>query len=419
MIDSLAQTQFHSKEGRGLGPALLQVLWLQRVWRRVPSFWGVTSLKLTLYDYCLEQGKEALFQEWNEEKNGGPMPTNLSRGSHQKAWWRCARGHSWEAAVYSRTGGSGCPYCGGKLAWPGENDLASQRPDLAALWHPTKNAPLTAEQVTMGTHHKAWWVCEKGHEWQAAVKTRVSGTGCPYCANRAVVPGENDLTTTHPELAQEWDVEKNTRTPSEITSGTNRKVWWHCEKGHQWQASVASRVRGAGCPHCAGKKRVPQENNLGSQFPDIAAQWHPTKNGKLTPETCSPSSNRKVWWRCPLGHEYQAAVGARTVNGSDCPYCTGRKVLAGFNDLATLEPAIAASWHPTLNGTLTPQDVTTGSRRKVWWECPEGHVWKAVVYSRARKQKTGCPVCAGRVKEPQQMRYAAMFTVSPAQEIQK
>ena len=81
----------------------------------------------------------------------------------------------------------------------------------------------------------------------------------------------------------------------------------------------------------------------------------------------------------------------------------------GFNDLETLNPAVAASWHPTLNGTLTPEDVTTGSRHKVWWACPEGHVWKAVVYSRARKQKTGCPVCAGRVKGPQQTRYAVML----------
>lgn len=370
---------------------------------------GVNIVKLSLYDYCAAQGKEAILREWDREKNGGEVPADLSRGSHQKAWWTCERGHSWEAMVYTRTAGSGCPYCAGRLAWPGENDLASQRSDLAKQWHPTKNAPLTAEQVTIGSHHRVWWQCKKGHEWQAAVKTRVGGTGCPYCANRAVIPGENDLSTTHPELMQEWDNEKNSLNPKEITSGTTRKVWWYCETGHQWQASVASRARGAGCPICAGKVIISQENDLGSRFPDIAAQWHPTKNGKLTPEICSPSSNRKVWWMCPLGHEYQAAVGARTVSGSDCPYCTGRKVLVGFNDLETLNPAVAASWHPTLNGTLTPQDVTTGSRRKIWWECPEGHVWKAVVYSRAGKQKTGCPVCAGKVTNPQQMRYGVIF----------
>ncbi len=356
-------------------------------------------MKKTLYDHCVEQNREDLLRQWDSTKNGALTPTGLSYGSKQKVWWTCDKGHSWIATVYTRTGGSGCPYCAGRQAWPGENDLASQYPALAAQWHPTKNAPLTARQVPVGSHHKAWWQCEHGHVWQAPVKTRVGGTGCPYCANRLVHSGENDLATTHPALLQEWDDEKNTLSPLEITAGTTRKIWWRCEKGHQWQATVASRVKGTGCPVCAGKVIVPGENDLNTHFPHIAAQWHPTKNGSLTPENCSPSSNRKVWWRCPLGHTYQAAVGARTVNGSDCPYCAGKKVLVGFNDLASVAPTVAASWHPTLNGTLTPQDVTTGSRRKVWWLCPEGHVWKAVVYSRARKQKTGCPVCAGRTKE--------------------
>lgn len=358
-------------------------------------------MKKTLYDYCVEHRRESLLQQWDLEKNGSLTPTGLSYGSKQTVWWTCEKGHHWAAAVYVRTSGSGCPYCAGKRAWPGENDLASQYPALAAQWHPTKPAPLTAEQVPIGSHHRAWWQCERGHVWQAAVKTRVGGAGCPYCANRMVIPGENDLATTHPELSQEWDREHNTRSPQEVIAGTTRKFWWRCGKGHRWQATVASRVSGSGCPVCTGKVIVPGENDLNHHFPDIAAQWHPTKNGNLTPETCSPSSNRKVWWCCPLGHTYQAAVGARTVNGSDCPYCAGKKVLVGFNDLATLEPAVAASWHPSLNGTLTPKDVTTGSRRKVWWVCPEGHVWKAVVYSRARKQKTGCPVCAGRGKNMQ------------------
>ena len=84
--------------------------------------------------------------------------------------------------------------------------------------------------------------------------------------------------------------------------------------------------------------------------------------------------------------------------------------MKGFNDLATLEPKVAESWHPTLNGSLTPDTVTVGSRRKVWWLCEQGHVWKAVVYSRAGKQRAGCPVCAGRVKEGVQARYVVSNT---------
>lgn len=211
-------------------------------------------------------------------------------------------------------------------------------------------------------------------------------------------------------LLSQWDAAKNTPlTPEDVTYGSKTKVWWQCEKGHSWQATIVSRVHGTGCPVCAGKVVVPQENDLASLFPNIAAEWNYAKNGSLTPQSFTASSNRKVWWRCELGHEYQAEIGARTVNGSSCPYCAGRKVLAGFNDLQTLEPKIAAQWHPTLNGTLTPDMVTVGSARKVWWQCGDGHVWKAVVYSRTGTKKCGCPMCAGTVNRRRQKRYGAML----------
>lgn len=99
---------------------------------------------------------------------------------------------------------------------------------------------------------------------------------------------------------------------------------------------------------------------------------------------------------------------SRSREGAGCPFCAGRKVWPGFNDLETVEPKVAAQWHPTLNGQLTPRMVTAGSRRKVWWQCPEGHVWKAVVYSRAGKRKCGCPVCAGRISEARMKAYRHM-----------
>ena len=211
--------------------------------------------------------------------------------------------------------------------------------------------------------------------------------------------GENDLAATHPELAAQWHPTKNGgMTPRDVVSGSPSRVWWLCPEGHAWQARVASRANlGTGCPVCAGKKVLPGVNDLRTRFPGVAAQWHPTKNGQLTPEMVTPKSNRKVWWLCPLGHAYQAMVGSRVQAGSGCPYCAMRKVLPGFNDLATRAPEIAAQWHPSLNGTLTPAMVTPGSHQKVWWTCPNGHVWKAAIYSRACGQKAGCPVCAGRV----------------------
>ena len=104
-----------------------------------------------------------------------------------------------------------------------------------------------------------------------------------------------------------------------------------------------------------------------------------------------PASNRKAWWKCPLGHSYSAVISSRALRGSDCPYCAGSKALAGFNDLAAKAPDVAAQWHPTLNGNLTPEMVTPGSHRRVWWQCPLGHTWKAFVYSRTGRRGAAVP----------------------------
>lgn len=368
-------------------------------------------MRMPLYDYCMEQDRSDLLKEWHPTQNGNLTPHDVTYGSRRKIWWRCGQGHEWEAAVYCRTGGgSRCPYCAGKRTYPRGNDLASQYPELAAQWHPTKNGELTPEMVTTGSHKAVWWICEKGHEWQAIVKSRTEGCGCPVCANRAVIPGINDLKTMFPNLAKQWHPTKNGKlTPQDVVPGTLRKVWWQCEKGHEWKAAIASRVNSAGCPVCAGKIVIPGENDLATFCPEYAKEWHSTKNGELTPKNVSPYSNRRAWWVCPKGHEYQAMVSARAYRGNGCPYCAGRKVLPGFNDLATREPEVAKQWHPTLNDTLTPEMVTIGSHRKVWWECPNGHIWKAVIHSRASGAKCGCPICAGRVNGNRVERYAALL----------
>lgn len=277
---------------------------------------------------------------------------------------------------------------------------------LLRQWHPKRNGDLTPKDISVGSHQKVWWRCDKGHEWQALVKSRVCGSGCPVCTNRRIRLGENDLAATHPDIARQWHPIKNgDLLPCDVTAGSRRKVWWTCDKGHEWQATVTSRTNHTGCPVCAGKRIIPGENDMASAYPELAAQWHPTKNGLLRPDGVSVCSNRRVWWKCPLGHEYVAPVSHRTTRGDSCPYCGGRRVLAGFNDLATLEPKIAAQWHPELNAPLTPDMVGVGAKRKVWWQCGEGHVWKSMIYSRTGKMRCGCPVCAGRTRMLRTRRY--------------
>ena len=280
-------------------------------------------------------------------------------------------------------------------------EFLAANPTFSREWDGEKN-PISPDAISAGSREKVWWRCPRGHSYFAAVYARTAlSRGCPYCAGQRPLAGFNDLATTEPEIAALWDGEKNAPlTPRDVTSGSHREVWWRCDRGHSWRTQVFSLTKGGtGCPYCAGKLVITGETDIAAKMPELEKEWCADLNGALTPADVSCGQRRAVWWRCEQGHVYQAAIYSRAKEGgTGCPYCAGRRVLAGFNDLATLLPELAAQWHPTLNGPLTPAQVTRGSKRQVWWRCGEGHVWKAAVYSRTRKRGAGCPVCAGTVK---------------------
>lgn len=133
-------------------------------------------------------------------------------------------------------------------------DLLTQNPQLAEEWHPTLNGKLLPSDVSAGSGKKAFWKCPKcGYEWEAVIANRTKlGRGCPCCANRVVVKGVNDLETTHPEIAKEWDQNNNgTLTPSDVTYGSGKKVSWKCPRGHVYSATILHRTSGSTkCPVC-------------------------------------------------------------------------------------------------------------------------------------------------------------------------
>ncbi|MBP5275624.1 MAG: zinc-ribbon domain-containing protein, partial [Lachnospiraceae bacterium] len=482
--------------------------------------------------------QKELLKEWHSTKNGNIRPEEVTAASGIKIWWKGKCGHEWNAAINSRVNGRGCPVCAGRQVLVGYNDLKSVNPVLAKEWNHEKNGSLTPEMIIAGSEKKVWWICEKGHEWLAAVKDRNRGRGCPICAGKAVQIGVNDLATTKPELAKEWNYSKNgTLKPDSFTSKSGKKVWWVCEKGHEWEATIASRADGRGCPICNKEKQtsfpeqaifyyisrlfpdalngdigaigieldiyIPsincaieydgyrwhqnkendktkndlcaekgiklirireeglpfydncicirrenrknidslndvikaiiktlgsnylgsidvskdessildsyifqeKEKSLGALFPEVAKEWHPTKNGLLTPYSFSYGSKKRMWWLGKCGHEWQASIGERTVRGYGCPICSGRQVYSGINDLETFNGDIAREWDNEKNGDITPNQVTIGSSKKVWWKCQYGHEWLSSVISRV--QGHGCPICArqrslSKVKEIEQ-----------------
>ena len=205
------------------------------------------------------------------------------------------------------------------------------------------------------------------------------------------------LAEEHPELVPQWGT-SNELSPSDVSSGSHKKVWWTCEKGHSWEATIKNRaLLGSGCPYCEHRAVLKGYNDLQTLFPDVAKTWSP-KN-KRKPTDVSSRSNVEVWWRCKQGHEWKARVADRT-EGHGCPYCAGHKVWKGFNDLATTHPHLISEWSDK-NKDITPESITCKNRSNVWWNCKRcGHEYQAVVYARANGRI--CPFCVA--KEIQRLR---------------
>lgn len=469
-----------------------------------------------------------LASEWNYEKNGQLMPTEITNGSNKMVWWKCKAGHEWQAPPNRRKTGTGCPYCANKKIKIGYNDLATTHPELTEEWDYEKNGKLKPTSLSSGSNKKVWWKCSKGHEWSYRIVDRVNrNDGCPYCSNHKIIVGENDLLTNNPELIKEWNYEKNGKLkPEEFSSGSGQKVWWKCSKGHEWEATISRRIRGNRCPICMkerstslsekivlyyvkkyfkntlenyspdgfgkrdidiyvpeinvaieydgqqfhksykkdldkdilcdksniklyrirepkcidyesnsikiklseitnkelevaikdllkkmGKEKVDicisddlteiykmiefyeKEKSLGKMNPNASKDWNYEKNGNLTPESVFANSRKKVWWTCNKGHEYIMSVCDKNSRGG-CPICSNQKLLVGYNDLATTNPVLAKDWNYERNGKLKPTDVFAKSPKKVWWKCEKGHEWEATLNSRS--SGSGCPICSNR-----------------------
>ena len=152
----------------------------------------------------------------------------------------------------------------------------------------------------------------------------IGGTGCPYCGGYTVLAGFNDLATKRPDLARQWHPSRNDDlTPSEVMPSTTRRIWWLGDCGHEWDTTLNERANGSGCPICTGRRILVGDNDFASQHPDLAKEWHPTKNGTLTPGDVTSGTNKLVWWACSRGHEWLTTVASR-VAGTGCARCGGR-----------------------------------------------------------------------------------------------
>lgn len=373
----------------------------------------------------LQTVNSELAKQWHPTKNGDLKPTQVTANTDKKVWWLLSydvpmdypiehlRGKhfnfEWQAVVSSRNSGIGCPYLNGRAVLEGFNDLQTVNQKLANQWHPTKNGYLKPTQVTANSHKKVWWLFSydipmdypiehlRGKhfdfEWQAVISKRNGGHECPFFCGQAVWEGFNDLQTVNQELASQWHPTKNVNLkPTQVTANTGKKVWWllsydvpmdypvkHLRGRHfnfEWKASIGDRNKNHGCPYLSGQAVWEGFNDLATVNPGLAKLWHPTKNGKLKPTQVTINSTKRVWWMYPyddpktgkhFDFEWQSSIVTQNTNKRYCPYLSNQAIWKGFNDLQTTNPRLASQWHPTKNGDLKPEQVVSGSGRRVWW----------------------------------------------------
>lgn len=348
-----------------------------------------------------------MLKEWDYEENDklGIKPNELLVGSIKKVYWICSKGHKYDRSIYDRLHGRGnCPYCGNRKVLQGYNDLATTNPELLKDWDYEENDKLGIKpnEITNGGKEKVWWKCEKGHKWNSIIRSRITGSGCPYCSNNLVKKGYNDIATTNPELLEEWDYEKNDKLgifPSNLSHGSTKLVWWKCKKGHEYQISVAQKTnRNVNCPICANQQLLKGYNDFATKHPELLKEWNYEKNDKLDikPDEIILGGKVKFWWKCEKGHNYQAIVSNKVNQQTKCPYCANKKIIIGFNDLATTNPELLEEWDYEKNDKLgiKPENVVLNSTKMIHWKCKNGHEWTTTLNNRARG--SNCPYCSGR-----------------------
>ena len=304
------------------------------------------------------------------------------------------------------------------------NLLIDKYPELVENeWDYDKNNQnhIYPDKITCGSNVKAYWKCHKCNgSYRMSIQKKTNNAGCPYCSGHKVLQGFNDLMTTHHELIEsEWDWVKNDEQglkPNELSKGSNRKASWLCEQyKHSYEMSVNHRTAGRQCPYCMNRKVLKGFNDLQSNYPDlINSEWDWTENDKksLKPDMLTKNSAIKAYWKCNKTkheHSYEMRIVDKT-HGQSCPYCAGRKALAGFNDLETLYPDLAKEWYQPMNGNVTPSMITKGVNMiriqnpenpyetikvKPAWKCSKcGYIWRTTVTNRTlSKNSTGCPSC--------------------------
>jgi very-short-patch-repair endonuclease len=352
------------------------------------------------YGNDLETNYPELAKEWHPSKNGDLMPSLVMPFSHKKVWWLCSKNHEWEASLAKRSSGHGCHYCTNQTSKPELYLLSELKSLFNKVSHREKfkgyEVDIFIHDLNLGVEFDGVYFHQKILEKDQTKRRILKENKIDIMAIR-----EKPLSRIE---KHDYLVKKN---PDKFLMVTGFLA--HLKKYSRINKSQSKRIE----KYLKQNKPQNQElyknllsfypgplpgESLSDHYPNIAKEWHPTKNGNLSPSNIAPRSGEKIWWLCEKRHDFEASVDARTgktgrKHGLNCPYCQNRKVGYG-NDLQSNNSELANQWHPTMNGNLLPSMFTPASGKKVWWICKKNHEWEASIGLRNSGQN--CPYCSNK-----------------------
>lgn len=273
--------------------------------------------------------------------------------------------------------------------------IESNSPALA-WWDAETNSLHDLNTATVLANRGCAWVCPKcGHHFAASIRSMTQWLKCPECkvrdseerARKRAIEYATPVASV-PELLEAWDDEAD---PHLVMVGGHMLRRFKCPEGHHPRATPGLYMK-SGCPSCRSAHTRAQENRpkLADELPEIAMQWHPTLNGKWTPENVGPNSKRLVWWKAACCcHQWQEEVNQRNKRPRYlCPECE-----TVLDSLAWFDPGMAAEWSPENPASAWQVRPTGATGFLPSWVCAVDprHQWQASLAS--RYAGSDCPEC--------------------------
>lgn len=340
-----------------------------------------------LYTYCKKNGLEYLIDEYDSNVD----IHSISYGTHRKIQWKCEYGHKWMAAPSVRIiKGTGCPYCKGSQTSRAERTICN--------WLKENNINIIEREKIQGEefdihivdynilieiNSDATHISEKQREKDARKHKIAESFGYKF-----IVIMQSCYSTFNEDLY--YDILFKYNSVRDIDNLIEKLKIKLNTLGVDIDSNVSNKAKAL-----ANKNSVPYERSIAGVYNGIEKIWG--SSNIVTPDRLYASTRQYIYltcWKCKQEYRLRGDAIKQSWNKETkgCPYCYGKRVLKGYNDLLSQEPEISLDWS-SLN-EIGPDEVVVHSNKIVYWDCHIcGNKWRASVASRTGSNRTGCPSC--------------------------